>query len=324
MSKERTKPRLGRGLSSLMALSDPVAPEPSAPITSGEAEAVQGNLHPPEASDKGKRDEAGVLEVPVHQVRSNPYQPRREFNEASLTELAASLKSTGLVQPIVVRKLDDGYELIAGERRLRAARMAGFATLPAIIKHVDAPTQAQMALVENIQREDLNPIDRAQAYRALLESLQLTQAELATRLGEDRSSIGHYLRLLDLGTAARDMVRAGKLSMGHAKLLAGVQDQEKQEQLAQLVLDEGLSVRALEQLLLAQEATTSPTAAGNANAAPGSAAHLRDLEQSFTQQLGMRVQIRASSVRGKGKIIIQYQNLDEFDALKDRLGVQTE
>src|SRR4029434_6962211 len=141
---------------------------------------------------------------------------RSRMNEASIAELAASLKSTGLVQPIIVRQHNGGYQLIAGERRLRAAKLAGLKTLPAIVREVDNFTQAQMALVENIQREDLNPIDRAQSYRALMDQLGLTQAELAGRLGEERSSVANYLRLLELAEPVRDLVRDGKLSMGHA------------------------------------------------------------------------------------------------------------
>jgi len=260
-------------------------------------------------------------EILVDSIRPNPHQPRRDFNETSLGELAASLKSTGLVQPIIVRQVDGGYELIAGERRLRAAKLAGLTALPAFIKTVDGPTQAQMALVENIQREDLNPIDRAQAYRNLIDTLGLTQGELAIRLGEDRSSIGHYLRLLDLAEPVKQAVLKGQLSLGHAKLLVGVSDVGIQQALAQRTIDEGLSVRALEKLI--SEAPPPPPAPpASGRPAGGSTAHLKDLEQTFTRHLGMKVQIRASSIRGRGKLIIQYKSLDEFDSLKDRLGIE--
>jgi ParB family chromosome partitioning protein len=233
-----------------------------------------------------------------------------------------------LVQPIIVKQISQGeqdgevgYELIAGERRLRAAKLAGLTALPAIIRTVDSPTQAQMALVENIQREDLNPIDRAQAYRAIMDSLNLTQGELSVRLGEDRSSIGHYLRLLELAEPVREWVRKGQITLGHAKLLAGISDPTQQGALAGRIVEEGLSVRAVEKLL--SETPPAKTLEVNSPAAKASA-HIKDLEQTFTRHLGMKVQIRASATRGKGRLIIQYTTLDEFDSLKDRLGIETD
>lgn len=324
MSKDRNRPRLGRGLSSLLAMSEVASTSTESegpPESAGTFDAApSANV----ASSTSLPTGAGaVAEIAIESIRPNPHQPRRQFSEASLKDLASSLKSTGLVQPIVVRQVEDGYELIAGERRLRAAKLAGLTVLPAFIKGVDGPTQAQMALVENIQREDLNPIDRAQAYRNLIETLGLTQGELASRLGEDRSSIGHYLRLLELSEPVRQAVSTGHVSLGHAKLLAGVSDPAVQQELARRIVDEGLSVRAVEKTL-----NHGPPAAGAAphleRPASGTTAHLKDLEQTFTRHLGMKVHIRASSVRGRGKLIIQYTTLDEFDALKERLGIEIE
>src|SRR5262249_38980992 len=149
----------------------------------------------------------------------------------------------GIIQPLVVRRVGSEYELIAGQRRLQAAKAAGLAQVPVVIRDADSFTQAQLALVENIQREDLNPIERAQAYRSLIEQLGLTQAELASRLGEDRSSFANFLRLLELTEPVRHMVRDGRLSLGHAKLLAGVPDILKQQKLAETVVSQELSVR---------------------------------------------------------------------------------
>jgi ParB family chromosome partitioning protein len=322
MSKDRSKPRLGRGLSSLLAMSDIGGEATEAAETH---ESAESEVTPVTPDPKPALPEGGsmVAEVPISLICPNPNQPRRNFNEASLVELAASLKSTGLVQPIVVRQAAGGYELIAGERRLRAAKLAGLTALPAIIKIADSPTQAQMALVENIQREDLNPIDRAQAYRNLIDTLGLTQGELALRLGEDRSSIGHYLRLLDLTEPVKKYVLNGQVSLGHAKLLVGVTDIALQQELARRIVEEGLTVRALEKTISEPPvASPSPGLAGPAARPDGSTAHLKDLERTFTRHLGMKVQIRASATRGRGKLIIQYQTLDEFDALKDRLGIE--
>jgi ParB family chromosome partitioning protein len=240
------------------------------------------------------------------------------MNEASIAELAASLKSTGLVQPIIVRQHNGGYQLIAGERRLRAAKLAGLKTLPAIVREVDNFTQAQMALVENIQREDLNPIDRAQSYRALMDQLGLTQAELASRLGEDRSSIANFLRLLDLPEPARELIRDGKLSLGHAKILAGIDDILEQQRLAELVVAQELSVRNLERLVQNGDAAGPPP-----RREPNSTPHLQDLEKSIARQLGMRVQVRSAG-KGKGRLVIHYASLDQFDELLSRMGVRTD
>jgi ParB family chromosome partitioning protein len=242
------------------------------------------------------------------------------LDEARIAELAASIKSTGVIQPVIVRHADQkgAYQLIAGERRWRAARLAGMTTIPAIVRQVTSYEQAQMALVENIQREDLNPIERSQSYRALMQQLGLTQTELAIRLGEDRSSVANYLRLLDLADSVQELVRAGKISLGHAKLLAGVSDVVEQQRLAELIVSQDLSVRNLERLL------TSPGAAKAAPAPEGSdpgSAHLRDLARSISAQLGLRVHLKAGRKKGRGRLVIHYSNLDEFDSLLDRMGV---
>jgi|SRR5579884_2328691 len=313
----KNKPRLGRGLSSLISVSElPVErelPSPKQPNDGAAAHAVAPAAVAPPAPPDGK-----PLEIPLGSVVPNPHQPRRQMNEPAIAELAASLKASGVIQPIVVRQSGEQYQLIAGERRWRAAKLAGLATIPAILRDVDSFTQAQMALVENIQRENLNPIDRAQAYRTLMNQLGLTQAELAGRMGEDRSSIANHLRLLDLAEPVQAMVSDGRLSLGHAKLLAGVSDILEQERLANLVVNQGLSVRNLERML--QEGTQR--AKPPEPAAPS--AHLQDLEKSLSRQLGLRVQLRAGAKKGRGKMILHYATLDQFDELMNRLGVKAE
>lgn len=319
----KSKSRLGRGLSSLMSVSElPVQAEVnslSAGVSAAEAVAgapVEGRYEP--VTSPPVVVYGNPLEIPVEKIAPNPHQPRKEMNESSLAELAASLKSSGLIQPVIVRKVGDGYQLIAGERRLRASKIAGLTTIPAIVRDVDSFTQAQMALIENIQREDLNAIDRAMAYRALMNQLGLTQQELAVRLGEDRSSVSNYIRLLDLAEPVRELVRWAKLSMGHAKLLGGVPDILEQQRLANLCITQELSVRNLERLL---------SAGGNAPATPaakaekGTSAHLLDLEKTIARQLGMRVQVRAAS-KSKGRLVIHYGSLDQFDDLLKKLSVR--
>jgi ParB family chromosome partitioning protein len=309
MSK-MNKPRLGRGLSSLISVSDVVDDAEPAPsmLAAGGA-----TTPPPPELAIGER----VIQVVVQEVRSNPHQPRRQFTEGPLNELAASLKTNGLIQPIVVRQTADGFELIAGERRLRAAKLAGLTTIPAIVKEVDGLTQAQLALVENIQREDLNPVDRAQAYKTLTEQLGLSHAELANRLGEDRSTVSNHLRLLDLADGVLNLLRNGQLSLGHAKVLAGVADVLEQDRLANLVVKQELSVRNLERLVQggAGETAAPPPKTGT------SSAHIKGLEKSIARQIGMRVDVR-SKQNGSGKLVIHYGSLDQFDDLMGKLKVR--
>jgi len=325
------KPRLGRGLSSLISVSElpverelPTSPAAERAVLNPPEQAVDSpnaNEQHPTAESVKSGHKQGVTELRIEEIVVNPHQPRRRMNDASLAELAASLRGTGLIQPIIVRPAGDGYELIAGERRWRAAQLAGFKTIPVIIKDVDAFAQAQMALVENIQRENLNPIDRAAAYRALITQLGLTQAELAQRLGEDRSIIANYLRLLDLSDVVQTSVIDGRLSLGHAKLLASVPDILEQNRLGQLVVTQELSVRNLERLIQEQKQIAQPVVPTRAT----TSAHLLDLERTLSRQLGLRVQIRsAGRSKTKGRLVCHFANLDQFDDLMTRLGLSAE
>ena len=295
MNDTKPKSRLGRGLSSLMSIS-----------SGSELETTSVTVAP----------EPTASEIPVGQIVPNPHQPRRTINPAAIADLAASLKSNGLIQPVVVRKTGENYELIAGERRWRAAQQAGLLNIPAVVRQVDQFQQAEMALVENIQREDLNPIDRAAGYKSLIERLGLTQAELAQRLGEERSTIANHLRLLEMAEPVRLLVRDGNLQLGHAKLLAGV-PQAEQERLAKKVIALDLSVRHLEKLIQGGPAEAPALK-------PANGAYLADLEKSLTRQLGLRVQMKSSRKKGKGRCIIHYSTLDEFDQLLGKLGVKAE
>lgn len=219
---------LGKGLSALIG----------SPATSGEPA-------------KGDASDAENLyqELPIGQIRGNPDQPRTVFDEAALEELAASLKAVGIVQPVVVRRQGDHYQIIAGERRWRAARLAGLKTLPAIIRQADDAQSLELALIENISREDLNPIDTARAYACLQEDFGATQEELAGRLGRSRSAIANTLRLLELPDEIQSMLEEGKLSEGHGRALLALSDRSRQRQLAARITARGLSVRQTEELV---------------------------------------------------------------------------
>lgn len=332
--------RLGRGLSSLIQVSLPEPPpaaadQPaaggpaphSAPAAAGHGSdapvhAAHGEAAPPPPASVPTGQ---PLRIPIDHITPNPHQPRRTFDMAQLAELAQSIRVNGIIQPLVVKPLADAggerrYELIAGERRWRAARMAGLSEVPAVLQEVDGWTQAQLALVENIQRSDLPVLERAAAYRTLLRELGLTQAELASRLGEDRSVIANHLRLLELPEGVQQLLAAGELSFGHAKLIAGVADPAEQVRLARLVVSQGLSVRNLERVI--QSASVTPPA-GAADAGDkaklGREAHYARLEKTISAELGMRVQLRAN--KGKGKITIHFATLEQFDELMEKLGV---
>lgn len=308
------KPRLGRGLSSLISVDIPDEREvsgsvalPGTPISP-----IDSTILPQQVTELPITER--VISIDVAAIGVNPHQPRREFNEAALQELATSLRINGLIQPIVVRQVATGFELIAGERRLRAAKLAGLRAIPGIVKEVDGLTQAQFALVENIQREDLNPVDRAHAYKTLVDELGLSHAELATRLGEDRSSVSNHLRLLDLAVPVRDLLRRGELSFGHAKVLAGVVDVLEQERLAKLVVQHGLSVRNLENSLKSGRTSTKTSE-------PAVSPHIKGIERAISRQLGMKVAVR-SRVKGRGRLVINYSTLNQFDELMTKLGVK--
>jgi ParB family chromosome partitioning protein len=313
MSKQiPAKSRLGRGLSSLMNLTAP------SDTSSVATEAVSTSSDAPRASDGQPSDGVVVREIPVESLSPNPHQPRRHFDETALTELANSLKTTGMIQPVVARATDaGGFELVAGERRWRAAKLAGLTTLPVIVKKLDPIMQAQMALVENLQRQDLNPIERANAYKTLLGNLGLTQGELADRLGEDRSVIAHHVRLVELPESVQRSIAEGRLSLGHAKVLLAVLSPTEQARLAELCVQQDLTIRNLERLISVPP-PNAPETKKTLN--PGSA-HLADLEKNLSRHLGMRVQVKSSPGKKQGRIVLHYASLDQFDDLMNRLGV---
>ena len=314
----KNKSRLGRGLSSLLGVDDE-AVEDVADGTTDATPSPAGKATTASLASELARAENGLFHVELSAVSVNPHQPRRHFEEVALRQLADSLSTSGLIQPIVVRPVPGGFELVAGERRFRAAKLAGLDRLPAVVRETDDVQQAELALVENIHRQDLNPIERAAAYRSLITHLGITQEELARRLHEERSSVANYLRLLELTGPVRDLVANEKLSMGHAKLLAGVHDVLEQRRLADLAVAEQLSVRSLERILQSAPPTRAARAAVTA-ATP----HIADLEKRLSRDLQMRCQVRPTGSKGRGRLVIQYGSLDQFDQLLGLLGVRTE
>jgi ParB family chromosome partitioning protein len=259
-----------------------------------------------------------MFHVELSKIRANPNQPRKLFDEAAIQSLSESLKVAGVIQPILVRQEGDGYEIIAGERRFRAAQLAGLEKVPVILRKVDAAEQSQLALIENIHREDLNPIDRAMAYREMARR-GLTHADIAARLGEERSSVANYMRLLELPEASRALVRQGSVSVGHAKLLCGLDNPELIDRLAQMVVVQNLSVRALEKLL---KDAVDPPAAPLPSPAKIASPHIADLERQISRDLQMRTEVKQARKGGKGRVIIHYASLDQFDELIARMGVK--
>ena len=193
--------------------------------------------------------ESDIKEINLDEIRSNPYQPRKTFNDESLQELASSIKEHGIVQPIIVKKSIKGYELIAGERRTKASRLAGLKTIPAIIKDFDDTEMMEIALVENIQREDLNPIDEAMAYDNIIKLSKMTQEEFAKKFGKSRSHVTNMLGLLKLPEKTKDLIETGKLSMGHARCLSKLSDVDKIYELSDKIVNENISVRELEKII---------------------------------------------------------------------------
>jgi ParB family chromosome partitioning protein len=256
--------------------------------------------------------EAELLHLPVAQLQPNPYQPRQHFDAQRLEELASSIKVQGVVQPIVVRRRPDGFELIAGERRLRAAQLAGCDTIPALVKNASDREVLELALLENLQREDLNPLEEARAYQRLQTEFHLRQEDVAQCVGKDRSTIANVLRLLKLPQTLQDDIEAGRLSMGHARALLALESAEAQQQLRDRVLAAGLSVRETEAQVRAHK---KPATRGRSNPP-----HLLAVEHALRQHLGTRVAIRAG--RRSGKIEITYTGEEELQRLLTLLRLQ--
>jgi ParB family transcriptional regulator, chromosome partitioning protein len=265
----------------------------------------------------GASEEGGLLEIPVAAVGPNPRQPRMEFAEEALAALARSIREVGVLQPIVVRVRDGGYELVAGERRLRAARLAGLATVPAIVRETDDTDALREALIENIHREDLSPLELAAAYQELLEELGTTQEEVAERLGCSRSQVANTIRLLSLPGDVQGLLAEGRLQAGHARALLGLPDDEARSAVALRVAAEGLSVRQVEDLVRSYADHPASSLAERARPAPAgpkaAETAVAEVEEILSEQLATRVQVLMG--RRKGKIIVEFASREDLDRI---------
>lgn len=288
---DKRRPALGRGMAALLSNA---APPPSAP-----APAIPGR---------------SILSLPVEAVERNPEQPRKRFDEQKLEELAASIRQHGIVEPILVRKEGGRYRILAGERRWRAAQRAGLKEVPALVREASDREAFELALVENIQRADLNAIEEAEAYEVLATDHGLTQEEIAERVGKERSTVANALRLLKLPEEVRDAVRSGELDMGHARALLGLGSAEEMKRLAQRAQREGLSVRALEALI--RGLTKKPAKKDT----PAESASTRDLAVRLQRHLGARSKV-VQKTATSGRLEIEYTSLDELDGILTKIGL---
>jgi len=309
MTEKTEKPKhLGRGLASLLGPITSTFQEHPLPIAITE---IGSNVRP-------DKDLHNIFrEININDIRPNPNQVRFVWNEQELADLSRSIKANGVIQPIIVRPDGTGYQLIVGERRWRAAKLAGAQTIPAIIRHVKDDELLELALVENIHRADLNPIERANAYQRYLSTLSLTQVEAAARLGEDRSVIANYLRLLDLPTELKQMLIDSQLTMGHARAILALPTDELRRKLANRAMSGRLSVREVERLV------RKYLGAGEQRemVLRTRPAHIQDLESRLSKELGTNVAIETRKNGRCGRIIIEFHSLEEFDRITERIGI---
>ena len=291
------KKGLGRGLEALFEEISVEIPE--------EKETVKKD----KKTDK-REAESGVLYVDINDIKPNIYQPRKTFDEDKLEELASSIREHGIIQPVVLRSTDGGYEIVAGERRWRAARKAGIKKIPCVIRELTDEQNMLVAIIENMQREDLNPIEEAEGLSRMIEVYGLTQEQVSKGVGKSRPYITNSLRLLKLSDDVREMTREGKLTAGHARALAGIKDIEKQKKLALKAVKEGLSVRNIEKLV-------GEPAKKKSKVKPEKNADVMRLEAELKDTLGTKVTL--SSTGRKGKIEIEYYSRDELERLIELL-----
>jgi ParB family transcriptional regulator, chromosome partitioning protein len=300
-----SKPALGRGLGALLG-GNPIRPA-AAPATPSPASPA------PVPGDRVQR-------VPLNRVRPSALQPRKQFSEESLRELADSIREQGIVQPLIVRERDGFFELIAGERRWRAAQLLNLADVPIITREADDRSVLELALIENLQRENLNPIEEAQGYAQLAEQFKLTQEEISAKVGKSRAVVANATRLLKLPVSVQNFVREGRLSVGHAKVILGIADEKNQKLAAEQVIKEGLNVRQTEGLIakLLKRGTKKTATEGTISIATGDP-HVADLEAKLREVFATKVQLKYA--QGKGSVEIAFYSDAELERILQILGI---
>lgn len=306
-----SRPALGKGLASLLPSASAVIPPPAptqgdAPSSSSEADSNR-DRHP------------GISMAAIEEIVPNEFQPRKMFDDATIEELAQSIKENGLIQPLIVRKAQRGYQLIAGERRLRAAKQAGLKYVPIVIRRTTDREALELALIENIQREELNCFDTALAYYQLIQDFELTQDELSTKMGKDRSSIANYLRLLKLPVSVQNILKNQELTFGHGKALAGIEDVATIERLAQECVEKKWSVRELENRIQMIKNLNSAGNLENEEIQEKDPVKLRlkNLGRDLSAKYSTKVRLRGDGDRGK--IVIEYFNSDDLNRVLEMM-----
>ena len=305
------KPALGRGLGALLGVNPPLtqpAPTPS--------------VQPPMAAAPAPDNRERVLRVPLNRIRASALQPRKDFSDESLLELADSIREQGIVQPLIVRERDGFFELIAGERRWRAAQLLKLPEVPVITREADDRAVLELALIENLQRENLNAIEEAHGYAQLAEQFQLTQEEIALKVGKSRAVVANATRLLKLPAAVQKFVREGRISVGHAKVILGLPDEKNQNLAAERVIKEGLNVRQTEGLVAKLQKRGSRVAAAKSEtvAMPVGDPHVADLESRLREVFATKVQLHYA--QGKGAVEIAFYSDAELERILQLLGVK--
>ena len=310
-----SKPALGRGLGALIS-GAATAPRPApAPATNSPAPAPAATSAPAPEDNRER-----VLRVPLSRVRPCPFQPRKDFAPEALRELADSIREQGIVQPLIVREQPDHLELIAGERRWRAAQLVGLTEVPVVVRVADDAAVLELALIENLQRENLNAIEEAQGYSSLMSEFKLTQEEVATKVGKSRAVVANALRVLRLPDEVQAYLRDGRLSVGHAKVILGLDREELQKMAAERVIREGLNVRQTEVMILNLQ-TDKPISARTAKVASKDL-HVASLENRIRERVGTKVNLRYA--KGKGSVQIAFFSDDELERILGLLGVKAE
>lgn len=341
MSSKRVKPRLGRGLSSLMGM--PVSVESSQSIDHKEVADNETSDNrwdegggSPEGAAKGDRGEGvggevggagaglGIRRLRIWSIRPNPQQPRKKMEQPALASLAASIRTAGVMQPVLVRRSTDGaewdWELVAGERRWRAGALAGLEEIPAIVVDLTDQEAAEWAIVENVQREDLDPMERGWAFRNLVERYGLSQGEVGARVGMERSSVANLIRLTELESEVQELIASGALSAGHGKALMGMAAGEARVALARRAARESWSVRETERKCAVGESADGGDGAGGAGGRTAASPTVTDLERQLSEYLGTKVKLRTDRTQRRGKMVVDFYDVEHFEGIMKRIG----